>query len=60
MEESRDDSAQETGEEKKERSYMESIYEYLPFTYSQVDLFVKVMTGVTVVFLIFAVIMSNR
>lgn len=42
-----------------EKNRKEQLYDKIPFTYHQVDLFVKVMIGVIIAFLVFAVIASN-
>lgn len=43
-----------------EKAFMQEIYDRLPFTYKQVDLFTKILIAITIAFVIFAVVMSNR
>ncbi len=44
---------------KEEKMFKEEIYDRLPFSYKQVDIFTKVIIGVTIAFVIFAIIVSN-
>lgn len=44
---------------KEEKMFKEEIYDRLPFSYKQVDIFTKVIIGVTLAFVSFAIIASN-
>ena len=45
---------------KEEKMFVHEIYDRLPFTYKGVDRFIKIMIGVTIAVLIFAILTSNR
>jgi hypothetical protein len=44
---------------KEEKMFKEEIYDRMPFSYKQVDIFTKVIIGVTIAFVIYAIIVSN-
>jgi hypothetical protein len=45
---------------KEGKMFKHEIYDRLPFTYKGVDIFTKVMIGITIAFIFFAILVSNR